>query len=116
MAHEELTIFGDQAEAVLDCTGGWYATATWEGVRLDRLLPPGAAGSVVVTCDRYAPPPGGRRRDAAAGHPPGRRPLSAATASGPAWSPPGRRGFWWSRVVSVELDPAAWWRQPLFLS
>ena len=48
-AYEELTAFGDQVEAVLDCTGGWYATATWEGVRLDRLLPPGAAGSVVVT-------------------------------------------------------------------
>ena len=27
----------------------------------------------------------------------------------------GRRGFWWVKwVVSVELDPAPWWRQPPF--
>jgi DMSO/TMAO reductase YedYZ molybdopterin-dependent catalytic subunit len=47
--YAELEGFGDQAEAVLDCTGGWFARATWEGVRLDRLLPPGATGSVVVS-------------------------------------------------------------------
>ena len=28
---------------------------------------------------------------------------------------PGRRGFWWVKwVVSVELDPTPWWRQPPF--
>jgi DMSO/TMAO reductase YedYZ molybdopterin-dependent catalytic subunit len=28
---------------------------------------------------------------------------------------PGRRGFWWVKwVVSVEVDPAPWWRQPPF--
>ena len=33
---------GDRVEAVLDCTGGWYARGAWEGARLERLLPAGA--------------------------------------------------------------------------
>jgi hypothetical protein len=68
------------AALVLACTGGWYARATWEGVRLDRLL-------------RSAP----------------------ATASRPAWSPPAAAASGGStRVVSIELDPSPWWRQPPF--
>ena len=116
-AYEELTAFGDQVEAVLDCTGGWYATATWEGVRLDRLLPPGAAGSVVVTSAT------GYRRRLPAGDAGtlllatrlAGRPLSAGHGFPARLVAPGRRGFWWVKwVVSVELDPAAWWRQPPF--
>ena len=115
--YAELEGFGDQVEAVLDCTGGWFAPATWEGVRLDRLLPPGAAGSVVVSSAT-----GYRRRlpldDAGtlllatrlAG-----RPLSAGHGFPARLVAPGRRGFWWVKwVVSVELDPAPWWRQPPF--
>jgi DMSO/TMAO reductase YedYZ molybdopterin-dependent catalytic subunit len=115
--YAELEGFGDQVEAVLDCTGGWFAPAAWEGVRLDRLLPPGAAGSVVV-----ASATGYRRRlpldDAGtlllatrlAG-----RPLSAGHGFPARLVAPGRRGFWWVKwVVSVELDPAPWWRQPPF--
>jgi DMSO/TMAO reductase YedYZ molybdopterin-dependent catalytic subunit len=29
---------GDEVEALLDCTGGWYSHQRWSGVRLDRLL------------------------------------------------------------------------------
>ena len=115
--YAELEEFGDQLEAVLDCTGGWFAPATWEGVRLDRLLPPGATGSVVVSSAS-----GYRRRlplgDAGtllratrlAGSP-----LSAGHGFPARLVAPGRRGFWWVKwVVSVELDPAPWWRQPPF--
>jgi DMSO/TMAO reductase YedYZ molybdopterin-dependent catalytic subunit len=115
--YAELAGFGDRVEAVLDCTGGWYARAAWEGVRLDRLLPREAAGSVVVTSAT-----GYRRRlplaDAGglllatrlAG-----RPLSAGHGFPARLVAPGRRGFWWVKwVVSVELDPAPWWRQPPF--
>jgi DMSO/TMAO reductase YedYZ molybdopterin-dependent catalytic subunit len=119
--HDELAGFGDRVEAVLDCTGGWYARAVWEGARLDRLLPPGAAdaagGSLVV-----ASATGYRRRlplaDAGtlllatrlAG-----RPLSAGHGFPARLVAPGRRGFWWVKwVVSVEVDPAPWWRQPPF--
>jgi DMSO/TMAO reductase YedYZ molybdopterin-dependent catalytic subunit len=116
----ELAGFGDRVEAVLDCTGGWHARAAWEGVRLDRLLPAAAAGGggslVVASATGY------RRRlppdDAAtlllatrlAG-----RPLSAGHGFPARLVAPGRRGFWWVKwVVSVEVDPAPWWRQPPF--
>jgi DMSO/TMAO reductase YedYZ molybdopterin-dependent catalytic subunit len=115
--YAELAAFGDRVEAVLDCTGGWYARTAWEGVRLDRLLPPGATGSVVVTSAT-----GYRRRlplaDAGdlllatrlAG-----RPLGAGHGFPARLVAPGRRGFWWVKwVTSVDLDPAPWWRQPPF--
>jgi hypothetical protein len=98
--YAELEGFGDQIEAVLDCTGGWFAPATWEGVRLDRLLPPGATGSVVV-----ASATGYRRRlplgDAGtlllatrlAG-----RPLSAGHGFPARLVAPGRRGLWWVKM------------------
>jgi DMSO/TMAO reductase YedYZ molybdopterin-dependent catalytic subunit len=121
--YEELAGFADRVEATLDCTGGWYARAAWEGARLDRLLPPGAldrpgrAASLVV-----ASATGYRRRlplaDAGtlllatrlAG-----RPLAAGHGFPARLVAPGRRGFWWVKwVVSIDLDPAPWWRQPPF--
>jgi DMSO/TMAO reductase YedYZ molybdopterin-dependent catalytic subunit len=125
--YAELAGFGDRVEAVLDCTGGWYARAAWEGARLDRLLPPaaagrtpggtGAAGSVVVTSAT-----GYRRRlplaDAGglllATRLDG-RPLSAGHGFPARLVAPGRRGFWWVKwVTSIDLDPSPWWRQPPF--
>ena len=35
----ELATFDDRMIATLDCTGGFYSTQEWTGVRLDRLLP-----------------------------------------------------------------------------
>jgi DMSO/TMAO reductase YedYZ molybdopterin-dependent catalytic subunit len=115
--YDELAAFGDRVDAVLDCTGGWYAHTSWEGARLARLLPPGTAGSVVV-----ASATGYRRRlplaDAGtlllatrlAG-----RPLSAGHGFPARLVAPGRRGFWWVKwVVSIEVDPTPWWRQPPF--
>ena len=115
--YEELAPFTDRVEAVLDCTGGWYARATWEGVRLDRLLPPGAAGSVVVTSAtgyRRRLPLADARSLLLATRLAG-RPLSAGHGFPARLVAPGRRGFWWVKwVVSVDLDPAPWWRQPPF--
>jgi DMSO/TMAO reductase YedYZ molybdopterin-dependent catalytic subunit len=119
----ELAGFGDRVEAVLDCTGGWYARAAWEGARLERLLPPGAlaraghnASLVVASATGY------RRRlplaDAASLLLATRldgRPLSAGHGFPARLVAPGRRGFWWVKwVTSIELDPAPWWRQPPF--
>ena len=43
------------------------------------------------------------------------RPLSAGHGFPARLVAPGRRGFWWVKwVVSVEVDPAPWWRQPPF--
>jgi len=120
---EELAGFGDRVEAVLDCTGGWYARAAWEGARLDRLLPPGSleragtdASLVVTSVTGY------RRRfplaDARALYLAtrlGGRPLGAGHGFPARLVAPGRRGFWWVKwVASVDLDPAPWWRQPPF--
>ncbi|HEV8425241.1 MAG TPA: molybdopterin-dependent oxidoreductase [Actinomycetes bacterium] len=116
--YQELAGFGDRVEAVLDCTGGWYAPAWWEGVRLDRLLPAGATGGSVVVVSRT----GYRRRlplaDAGGlllatrlqGHP-----LSAGHGFPARLVAPGRRGFWWVKwVTSIEVDAGPWWRQPPF--
>lgn len=115
--YEELAAFGDRVEAVLDCTGGWFARAAWEGARLERVLPPGATGSVVVvsaTGYRRRLPLGDAGTLLLATRLAG-RPLSAGHGFPARLVAPGRRGFWWVKwVVSVELDPAPWWRQPPF--
>jgi hypothetical protein len=106
----ELTAFGDEVTAIIDCTGGWWAEQVWTGVRLRRLLPAGATGSVVVTSQT------GYSR---------RLPLTddlllAVAVGGSALSPghgapvrlvvPGRRGFHWVKwVVRVEHDQRPWW-------
>ena len=121
--YEELAGFGDRVQAVLDCTGGLYARATWEGVRLDRLLPPGSleragrSASLVVTSAT-----GYRRRlpltDARSLYLATRldgRPLGAGHGFPARLVAPGRRGFWWVKwVAAIDLDPAPWWRQPPF--
>jgi DMSO/TMAO reductase YedYZ molybdopterin-dependent catalytic subunit len=121
--YAELAGFTDRVEAVLDCTGGWYARVAWEGARLDRLLPPGAlerAGSTASVV--VASATGYRRRlplaDAGtlllATRLDG-RPLAAGHGFPARLVAPGRRGFWWVKwVVSVDLDPSPWWRQPPF--
>jgi DMSO/TMAO reductase YedYZ molybdopterin-dependent catalytic subunit len=120
--YDELAGFGDRVEAVLDCTGGWYARAAWEGARLDRLLPAGTledggtASLVVASATGY------RRRLPLADARTlllatrlGGRPLSAGHGFPARLVAPGRRGFWWVKwVTSIELDPAPWWRQSPF--
>lgn len=103
--------------ATLDCTNGWYTTATWRGVPLVDLLDPvqlAAARSIRVTSTtgyaRTFP-----ARDAA-------RLWLATEFEGRDLTPgygapvrlvaPGRRGFWWVKwVASVELTDEPWWWQ-----
>jgi DMSO/TMAO reductase YedYZ molybdopterin-dependent catalytic subunit len=122
-SYEELAGFGDRVEAVLDCTGGWYARATWEGARLDRLLPPGSLERTGTTASLVVTSATGYRRrlpvaDARTLYLAtrlGGRPLGAGHGFPTRLVAPGRRGFWWVKwVVSVEVDPAPWWRQPPF--
>jgi hypothetical protein len=114
---------GDEARALIDCTGGWYAVQDWRGVRLDRLLAdvlpgdlPGGGSVDVVSATGY------RRRlplsDAGslllATHV-GGRPLSAGHGAPVRLVAPGRRGFWWVKwVAAVELSDQPWWSQSPF--
>jgi DMSO/TMAO reductase YedYZ molybdopterin-dependent catalytic subunit len=48
--YDEIQVYDDRVRATLDCTGGWFSTQDWSGVRLDRLLEGVEdARSVVVT-------------------------------------------------------------------
>jgi DMSO/TMAO reductase YedYZ molybdopterin-dependent catalytic subunit len=132
----------DEMTATLDCTGGWYAEQTWQGVRLDRLLldgagsrPAGAAGGEagvtrvgaaapalpVDGCIEVTSVTGYRRRfpvsDASslllATRMAG-EPLLAGHGAPVRLVAPGRRGFWWVKWVErvAVLDEPAWWQPP----
>lgn len=107
----------DDVPAVLDCTSGWWSLQSWQGVRLDRLVSPGDARSVVVlSVTGYA-----RRFPAAELDrlwlvtSVGGRPLSAGNGFPARIVAPGRRGFWWVKwVARIETSPVPWWMQSPF--
>jgi hypothetical protein len=108
----------ERVRATLDCTGGWFATQDWSGVRLDRLL--GAEGDarsfVVVSATGFS-----RRfplSDAAAmllALRVGERELSPGHGYPARIVAPGRRGFWWVKWVErIETSGTPWWWQAPF--
>ena len=115
--YEELLAFDDRVTCTLDCTGGFYSTQQWSGVRLDRLLDSRPGGSVrVISSTGYdrrfelaeasslvlATRFGGMQLDAGHGFP-------ARLVA------PDRRGFWWVKwVVAIEVDELPSWWQPPF--
>jgi DMSO/TMAO reductase YedYZ molybdopterin-dependent catalytic subunit len=108
----DLGRWDDRLTAVLDCTGGWWTEQEWSGVRLARLLPPGAGGSVVVTSAT-----GYSRRlpltaDLLLATAVGGVPLSAAHGAPARLVVPGRRGYHWVKwVTRVSLDDRPWWTE-----
>ncbi len=116
---EELATHADRITATLDCTGGWYATQDWSGVRLDRLIDT-AGGSVrIISATGY------ERRFAMgdigdlllATHA-AAAPLSLGHGGPLRVVAPGRRGFWWVKWVTevVVDDRPAWWQPPFPLT
>jgi DMSO/TMAO reductase YedYZ molybdopterin-dependent catalytic subunit len=109
----DLGRWDDRLTAVLDCTGGWWTEQEWSGVRLARLLPAGASGSVEVTSAT-----GYRRRlpltaDLLLARAVGGVPLSAAHGAPARLVVPGRRGYHWVKwVAGIALDDRAWWAEP----
>jgi len=116
LTYEDVSAFDDRVTATLDCTGGFYSTQEWGGVRLDRLLEKLEGTSIRVVSstgyDRRFPIEqagllllatrfGGRPLDAGHGFP------ARLVASD-------RRGFWWVKwVVAIEVDDLpAWWQSP----
>jgi len=108
----------DSFEATLDCTGGWYSTQEWRGVRLDRLIggADGRASIEVRSVTGY-----GRRFPADEADrlwlafEMGGKSLSAGHGFPARIVAPGRRGFWWVKWVdSIRISDVPAWCQPPF--
>ena len=111
----------ETVEATLDCTGGWYATQEWTGVRLDHLLGEAPAGESIAVRSvtgyaRRFPADEADRIWLAFGV--GGAPLSQGHGFPARIVAPGRRGFWWVKWVdSIEISSVpAWFQVPFPLS
>ena len=116
-SYDELFAFYDRLTATLDCTGGFFSTQEWAGVRLDRLMGKADGMSVRVVSvtgyDRRFPIErsgslllatrfGGQKLDPGHGFP-----ARLVVPEG--------RGFWWVKWVSaIEIDDVPHWWQPPF--
>ena len=110
----------DDLTATLDCTSGWYADRTWQGVRIGRLLD--AAGTAEdarfvsfrsVTGYRFSLPIEEARDALLATHVGGER-LEHGHGFPARLVAPGRRGYQWVKwVEAVEVrttpDYGEWW-------
>ncbi len=104
----------DEVTAILDCTSGWYSNQEWRGVRLDRVIEPGTARSLVAwSATGYA------RRFPVSDvgsiwlvTEVGGKPLSPGHGFPARIVAPARRGFWWVKwVVRLETSDLPWWIQ-----
>ncbi len=114
--YDELFSFDDRVTATLDCTGGFYSTQEWAGVRLDRLV-----GRSTGVSMRVVSSTGYDRRFAAADAASlllatrfAGRPLDSGHGFPARLVAPDRRGFWWVKwVTAIELDDLPpWWQSP----
>lgn len=117
-SYDDLFGYSDRLNAVIDCTGGWYAAQEWEGAWLARLLPEQAAGrsvqvrSISGYSRRFPLHDAGQLLLATRV---GGRPLSQGHGFPLRVCAPGRRGFWWVKwVTEIEVDDVPWWLQPPF--
>jgi DMSO/TMAO reductase YedYZ molybdopterin-dependent catalytic subunit len=115
--YEDLAAHDDRLVATLDCTGGFYSTQQWSGVRLDRLIDLRAASSIRVVSqtgyERRFPVEEASRLLLATRF--GGRPLDAGHGFPLRLVAPDRRGFWWVKwVVAIESDDVPYWWQPPF--
>lgn len=107
----------EDLEATIDCTGGWYSTQDWSGVRLDRLVEPGEWRSIeVISTTGYArryPVSDLDRLWLAVAV--GGDPLSVGHGYPARIVAPDRRGFWWVKWVAViRPSMTPWWVQSPF--
>ena len=108
--YEELASADDELEATLDCTGGFYCTQRWRGIRVGRLLDQVAldrntryVSFVSVTSYRWSLPLEEARRALLATHA-GEESLSHEHGFPLRLVAPNRRGFEWVKwITRVEV-------------
>lgn len=114
---EDIDGFGDTLTATLDCTGGWYATRTWSGARLDRIVGSASGESVVVrsVTGYWRRFPLDQSKDLLLATRLAGQPLRPGNGAPVRLVAPARRGFWWVKWVDrIEVDDLPpWWQPPL---
>jgi DMSO/TMAO reductase YedYZ molybdopterin-dependent catalytic subunit len=115
-SYDEVLAFDDRVTATLDCTGGFFSSQEWSGVRLDRLIGKANGASIRVVSstgyDRRFPVD--RASSLLLATRAGGYPLDPGHGFPTRLIVPDGRGFWWVKwVTAVEVDDMPhWWQSP----